>query len=409
MNLNHIFIVYFKELRDAVRDRRTLLSTLLLPTLGVPVVMGIVALVTSQAVKKTQQELPTVAIVGAAESPKIRDAMRAAGSFKVVDTPDDWAKQISDKKLRAAVEIAPDFDQRLVSGNTSAVRIRHYEGELASKFAVQALEHFFEDYRRKVVADRLRERDVPPAVIEPFSIQSINVAPPEKVGGNMLGGILPYLALIGCFVGAMHPAMDLTAGEKERGTLETILSTPVKRVDLVLGKFLLVLTTSLTTVICSLTSMTISLHVITTKMAGKAPAAEAGAEAAKGAVAATLNLWGVLGCAGLILPVAVLSSAFVLAVSIAAKSMKEAQSYIAPMMFVIIIPAMISMLPGVDLNLTMALIPVLNVSLTAKQMVSGIFNWGYIAITFASCWVYAAIALAFCVRQFNRESVLFRT
>jgi sodium transport system permease protein len=110
----------------------------------------------------------------------------------------------------------------------------------------------------------------------------------------------------------------------------------------------------------------------------------------------------------MILPMAVFFSALLLALSLFAKSFKEAQSYVSPLIIVIILPAVVGMLPGVELNTRLALIPVLNLSLVSKEMVSGVFNWHYIALIFGSSCVYAAAALAWCVWMFKRESVIFR-
>jgi sodium transport system permease protein len=111
----------------------------------------------------------------------------------------------------------------------------------------------------------------------------------------------------------------------------------------------------------------------------------------------------------MVLPVAVLFCAVLLAVSLFAKSIKEASSYASPMIILIIIPAMMGLLPGVELNARLALVPILNIALVSKELVSGVFHWQYLALIFGSTCVYAAAALAFCVHLFNREEVLFRT
>ena len=110
----------------------------------------------------------------------------------------------------------------------------------------------------------------------------------------------------------------------------------------------------------------------------------------------------------MILPVAVLFSAVLLTVSLFAKSFKEAQSYVSPGMILIIMPAVIGMLPGIDLNLKTAFIPITNLSLVCKEMLSGVWNWDYIALIFTSSGLYAAVALWLCVKMFNREDVIFR-
>jgi sodium transport system permease protein len=128
-----------------------------------------------------------------------------------------------------------------------------------------------------------------------------------------------------------------------------------------------------------------------------------------GGALALLHPGGLLGMVAMILPFAVLAAASQLAICLFAKSYKEAQSYVSPLIVVIILPAAIGLMPGVELNWQLALVPVLNLSLVTKEMVSGTFNWGLITLIFASSWVYAAAALAWCVRLFNREEVLFRT
>ncbi|MEJ1973615.1 MAG: hypothetical protein WDM96_14480 [Lacunisphaera sp.] len=111
---------------------------------------------------------------------------------------------------------------------------------------------------------------------------------------------------------------------------------------------------------------------------------------------------------GMVLPVAVLFSAVIFTVSLFAKSFKEAQSYVGPMVFIVVMPAVVGMLPGIDLNFQLALVPILNLSLVCKEMLSGVWHWDYIALIFGSSCVYAGLALALAVKMFNREDVIFR-
>ena len=111
----------------------------------------------------------------------------------------------------------------------------------------------------------------------------------------------------------------------------------------------------------------------------------------------------------MVLPLAVLFSAALLAIALFAKSFKEAQSYISPLMIVVVLPAVAAVLPGVELNTTLALVPVLNTSLVSKEIMTGTYHWNYIALIFTSSCVYAAAAIAIAVKLFQREDVLFRT
>jgi len=404
MNLHNIFTVYRKELRDSLRDRRTLISMIVIPTLMIPGLMTFAFVVSSKVINKAREEVPPVMVVGGDQSPLVRAALAADAKVRLVPFAGNWEQQISDKQLRAAVKIPADFDAALTQGVPTEVKILNYEGELRSGFAAGELRNFFNDYREKTVTARLAGRGLPPTLVKPFEVKTENVAPPEKVGGNLIGGMIPYMFILLCFSGAMYPAMDLTAVEKERGTMETILCSPVARTDLVLGKFLMVLTASLTTAVISLTStgVTFAARGVFFGAADLAAAAKAGA-------LPTLDPAGLLLVLAMVFPVAVLFCAVLLAVSLFAKTIKEATSYATPLIILIIIPAMMGLLPGVELNARLAMVPILNIALASKELVSGVFHWNYLALIFGSTCVYAAVALALCVRMFNREDVLFRT
>jgi sodium transport system permease protein len=146
----------------------------------------------------------------------------------------------------------------------------------------------------------------------------------------------------------------------------------------------------------SLASMFVSLVVI-------GPALAIGAAAIP-----TIAPIGILGVLAMVTPVAVLFSAGLLTVSLFAKSFKEAQSYVTPLMLVVFMPAIAGMLPGVELNYRLAMVPILNISLVSKEMLSGVWHWGYIGMIFCSTALYAAAALALAVRMFRREDVIFR-
>ncbi len=411
MNLRNVFTVYLKELKDSLRDRRTLMSMIIIPTFVMPALTFGVGKIAAGVVSKAREETPSVMIVGGDDSPGVVASLKASKKLKVVPTAADWKQQISDKKVRAAVLIPAGFEAGLKAGAADPVVIYNYDGELKSGFAVTELERFFRDLRDQTVAARLAERSLPATLVKPFDTQRENVAAPEKRGGNLLGGIIPYIIIILCFTGAMYPAMDLTAGEKERGTMETLLCSPVPRSDLVLGKFLMVLTGSLSAMLLSLTSMGLSAMAAGMMFGGGGGARLAAAATqakAAGSAMPMIDPMGLLGVVAMVLPVAVLFSALIFTVALFAKSYKEAQSYVAPMIFIVILPAVIGMLPGIDLNARLALVPILNLSLVCKEMLSGIWHWDYIALIFGSSCVYAAIALALAVKMFNREDVIFR-
>ncbi len=402
MSVRNVGIVYRKELTDSLRDRRTLVSMIVVPILLMPVLTLGMGVLTAKIIGEAMKEAPRVMVLGGEDSPALMERLRNLKTIQIVPARPDYAELISDKKIRAAVEIPKAFEAAQERGEAPTVQIDIYEGELRSTLAAQRLEQFFRGMRDTTVRERLVARGLPASFTKPFDIKEKNVASPEKVFGNAFGALFPYLVILLCMTGAMYPAIDLTAGEKERGTIETILCSPVSRTDLVLGKFLMVLTASLATGALATSSMAATLlgaRKILSGLSTDRPAL----------LQATISVQGIFSIFLMVLPLAVLLSAGLLAIALVAKSYKEAQSYISPLMLVVILPAVAALLPGVELDTGLALIPILNTSLVCKEIITGTYDWRYIALIFGSSCVYAAGAIFLAVKMFQREDVLFRT
>jgi len=404
MNPQAVGVVYRKELTEWLRDRRTLISTVIAPLLLFPVIILGFSYLAVNLVGKAQKEIPEIMIIGGEDSPQVVDALQKLNSVKIVPYSADWKNQISEKTIRAAVEIPHGFQASLEKSEEKTVTIYFYEGEIKSSFGAEHIEKSLKDYRDEVVKQRLAARSIATSVLTPFEIKQQNVAPPEKVSGATVGGFIGYLVILLCMTGAMYPAIDLTAGEKERGTMETILSSRISRLDLVLGKFFLVLSAALVTAALSVLSMGISFtamrHFNSSAQSGRGEA---------GALILQLGPKPVVFIFVMALPLAVFFAAALMTIALFAKTYKEAQSYLTPMTFLVIIPAVASLLPGVELTPKLALVPILSTSLVCKEIIAGTYHWNSIALIFASTCVYAAIALFLAVKMFQREDVLFRS
>ena len=401
MNFSNVAIVYRKELTEWLRDRRTLISTVLVPLLAFPVLMVGMTSLMAVMMSKAEKEIPQVMIIHAENSPELAAALQASKDLEIVPYADDWKDEISNKQIRAAIDIPSGFDASLNSKSPLTVQIDYYQGEVKSEYGANHVDDALKAYRDSFVKKTLEAKNLPDSLISPFKLEKNNVAPPEKVSGAALGGLLGYMVILLSMTGAIYPAIDLTAGEKERGTMETILSSPLSRVDLVLGKFFLVLSASLCTAILSIISMGTSFYLV----------GHSNAMAKKDAAVFQLHIGlpTVLSVFLMALPLAVLFAAALLTIALFAKSYKEAQSYLTPMTFIVVIPAVASLLPGFDLNPKLALVPILSTSLVCKEIVAGTFHWNYILLILLSSSVYAAAALFIAVKMFQRESVLFRS
>ena len=404
MSLRNIGVVYRKELTEALRDRRTLITTFLVPLLMIPVLGAGFTGVMSALIGSAKKEKPKVMIIGGEDSPAVVEALQGNPKINVVPTDTDWKNQVVEKKIRAAVEIPGNFQQDLAKGQAGTVRINIYGGELKSEIAAANIEGFLKEYRDSLAAERLAANHLPADLLKPFLVKRQSVASPEKEAGAVLGGIIAYMLIFMCLNGAMHPAIDLTAGEKERGTMETILSSPVSRTHLVLGKFLLVLTASLITAMLLMFSVSVSSTALQ-----KSHLLDQMTEEGEEMPQLSLGPAAIASVIIMAVPLTVLFSAGLITIALFAKSYKEAQSYIAPLMFLVVIPAVSAMLPGVELTPKLSIVPLLNVSLLCKELVTGEYHWNYIILIFASTCLYAGGALYLAVKMFQRESVLFRS
>ena len=398
MSLKKVKIVYLKEMLDTLRDRRTLISMLLVPILLFPVLMfGMSSLVITFA-KKAEEKPARVTILGKENAPHLSLKLSQNEKFTILEEK-DYENAIQEKRIEAALVFSDNFEQRIENEDTAQAVIYYDMAEIKSDMAVQKIGNLLRDYEDSVVNQRLNKRKIEKSLLHPVNIKRENVAPKEKMGGLMLSMFFPYIIIILALTGAMYPAIDLTAGEKERGTMETILVSPATRGELALGKFFCVMTTSVITAVLATLSMGLSVGIGFAQMNPFTPE-EAQLSIKFASIVIILILF---------LPISALFSSLLLSISLFAKSYKEAQSYITPLMIVVIMPAMISFMPGVELNLALAFVPIINVSLALKDVLLGTYKIGFIALIFLSTVIYASFSIFITRRLFEKEQVLFRT
>ena len=382
-----------------MRDRRTLISMILIPIILFPVIIIGMSAVMVMMVKKTEAEVTKIVMIGKEFAPAFVSLIDDDKAFEIVEE-DDFKSALKEKKISAALEFPADFEKKIKEEDSTEATIYYDAAELKSEITSEKLKDRLKDYQDSVVAARLRERQIDKSLLYPIKISKENLAPKEKMGGFMLAMFLPYVIVILAMTGAMYPAIDLTAGEKERGTLETILVTPVSRMDIAAGKFLTVLTASVITILLSTTSMSLSASFGFVKM---------GQFASEQQIQFSISPLSILLLLALMFPIACLFSSALLSVALFAKSYKEAQSYVTPLMFLVILPAMISFLPGFELDWRLVFIPIVNISLAAKEVLMGTYKWGFILLIFISTFIYAGFSIFVTKRLFEKEEVLFRT
>jgi sodium transport system permease protein len=240
---------------------------------------------------------------------------------------------------------------------------------------------------------RLSELKINSQDITPVETEYINTASPQQMIGEFGGAILPYLFIAFGFIGCMYPAIDLFTGEKERGTIETLLTTPVKRWKLLIGKMLVVILSGLMASTFALVGLWVSIEFLDIVKDQQILAI----------IHDILNPKFLFSMFGLLIPLTVFFAGVMVPIAIYAKSFKEAQSIITPLNIVMVLPAMIGFFPGISLDFTTASIPVVNVVLASKELIAGTLDWSYYLVSFIVMFIIASLAVLISFRQFGKE------
>lgn len=280
---------------------------------------------------------------------------------------------------------------------TIPVHVVYDSSQSLSKEAFERLANFIGALERFMNVERIDAASLPAEFGRSIMVSEANVATRSRRIQALIGGILPYMLFAFCFFGALYPALDVTAGEKERFTLETLLLSPVTRLEIALGKFVVVFVAAIVAALLTTTSMVITLTH------GLLPAE----------VVSSLNIeFQPLALAltgSLVIPVAALYAATLLAVGLYARSFKEAQSYTVPLQFLFVLPTIVSFIPDVEADSYLAWIPFVNISILMKELLKGNYLWSFYGITLGSTLLLTFVALWVASRMFCRESVLLRS
>ena len=402
MRLN-ILTIYLKEMKEVLRDKKTLIFMVLLPIIVVPMLMNLVIKFVVKAEKEASTEILTYAVFGTDNLPDLADAFIEDKGFKKVEIPsqEEIASAIEEEKIKFGLVIPQTSREQIASGEQVAIDFYFSDVSATSKVKNRT-EKIIQELSDKYRSERLNilGQDTPQKqehLLNPIIIKGHNTANLRAMLGERVGGILPYIFIIFCLMGSMYPAIDLGAGEKERGTLETLLLAPIRRYQIVLGKFFVIFTTGVTAALLCLTSIGIMLATKVEQVPGELRE-----------VIESISVVDLVLIASMLIPTAAMFAALLLSISIYAKSFKEASSYCGPLNFLVIVPAFIAMLPITKLDWYWAMVPITNISLAIKELIKGTMNYEMFIAILGSSFIIAGALLIFCTKWFERESVLFR-
>jgi len=390
--------IFRKELIDSLRDRRTLITMIVVPLVLFPLLLMISSKMMISQARKAREKVLKVGLLTQGNAEAFRQKLQSAEDLKVVEnlSLEEGQALIKKDSLDAYIVFAPDFDKQVASFHPGDVTF-YFKVKEEREIEKRRIQDFLDNFEDDLRTGRFQKLNLDKAIFNAIEVNEVNLASPKERLAEAIGGFLPYLFIIFCFMGSMYPAIDLAAGEKERGTLETLLTSPVSRFHILIGKFGVVVLTGMCSAAVSMVGMYIGIRQVK----------EIPPELLT-MILSILELKSVVLVLSLLLPLTVFFAAILLSLSIFAKSYKEAQSIISPMMIVVIVPAFIGLMPGMSLTSGTALIPILNVSLATKAILAGTVTPVLLAGVYVSLIVYAGLSLFGCAKIFSREGAIFR-
>ena len=451
MNWVNVKRLFNREIRDQLRDRRTLFTTLILPLMMYPI-LGLLLLQIAQFVSETSSKVQVIGADSIAELPELfvdnkfaSDHAQAEGKLldlefspgheqSTAEQVYDYAKELVDADEFDAVIVFPADLQSYIRALRNEVVTSRKNDVLAvedlgqvggtlksdetvlpqgpqiifdsvddkSKIAHKRIANVLESWQTSIKQSLFQAGNIPLKIADPIVIVDRDTAPEESRNAALWASIIPMLLLMWTLSGAFYPAVDLCAGEKERGTLETLLCGPAKRIEIVTGKLLTIMTFSFFTSLFNLVSIAFTGIFMIGRMSPEgSPLHER---------LGTIPGWSVLWSLVVLVPLVAMFSALALSAATFARSSKEGQYYMMPLLILCMPLMMISMMPSVELDLGTSLIPVAGAALLLRNLIESQFS---VAIRFAfpvvaSSMFCCYLALRWATAQFNSESVLFR-
>ncbi|KNF08292.1 ABC-type Na+ efflux pump, permease component [Gottschalkia purinilytica] len=389
MLFKYIRIVLMKELKDIFRDKKTVISQILIPIIIFPIIAFVMGLAMSDF-EKDGKEPVQIALVG--ENNSLYNYLSNNKDIKVVNT-NDPNKALEKLDIKAIVNIDNDFDKSIQSGYKGNIKITYNQTSQKSSSAYGRLQVILQQYSANILNQRLQSKGIDTSLLEPLNIETKSVSKEDGQNIMMFSLIAPMILVIWSAVGGIASAVDLGAGEKERQTLEPLFTTKASRTSILAGKYLAVVLSSILGTIASIIGFVIATK-INPNFAGEGVKMQP-----------LFIVVAILSCIALTL----VFSGIELAISFYARNFKEGQTYLAPMTFIAMVPAYFGMfLDGQSIPKYYFHIPIVNIIALMKESIVNVINVNHIMIVVGWIVLYLVVSLLFTTNMLKKESVLFR-
>lgn len=391
-----IFTIFKKELKDTLRDRRTLMMMLVIPILIFPVIMNIFVSVSASFQKEAATKEVKIGIVGESNNfltSELNQLPETVGKKRLVSYADTNLLLLDLKadSVQLGAFVPANFNSKYDSLEPAPIHFYFNATDMGMK---ERAEQYMALIEAKTKQQRYAKLGIKPELITPLDISYHNIASDKEMVGKLAGGILPYIFIAFGFIGCMYPAIDLFTGEKERGTIETLLTTPVARWQILFGKMGVVVLSGLVAASCALLGLFLSIEVLDV------------IENAEllNIIHSILSPSFIFLLYSLLIPLTIFFAGVMIPIAVYAKSFKEAQSIITPLNIVMVLPAMVGFFPGIELNTVTAAIPVVNIVLATKELIAGTLQFHLVMISFLVMLSLACIAVFISYKRFGKET-----
>jgi sodium transport system permease protein len=390
-----IYTIFKKELIDTLRDRRTLTMMLVIPLLVFPISLNIFTRISDSFESEAANKPIKIGMVGTAENYIQKELMRIPEGFgkkEIVFFKDTSSMQEKLKmdSIQLGVLVPVDVLQKMANLQPANITIYYNATDMGMQ---ERAKMYMEIIENSAKVARLNQLKIDEKQVTPLEISYNNVATDKEMIGKLAGGILPYIFLAFGFIGCMYPAIDLFTGEKERGTIETLLTTPIARWKILIGKMSVVVLSGITAASFSLIGLFIAIEFIDLKEN----------VVILDVIHSILSPSFIVMIYVLLVPLTVFFAGVMVPIAIHAKSFKEAQSIITPLNILLVLPAMVGFFPGIELNYTTACIPIVNIVLATKELIAGTLDFNMVVLSFLVMVVFAGIAVLISYKRFDRE------
>ncbi|KPM31349.1 Putative ABC-type Na+ efflux pump, permease component [Croceitalea dokdonensis DOKDO 023] len=390
--MRDLLIIVKKELTELLRDKKTIINSIVLPTLLIPILMFGGFKVSKMIQESNQQKTIKIGLLNAPEDFKQLVAKDTLHEVTIFEENQDFKSLINSGDIQTALVFSSDWSTKMDSLETSEVLV-HRNG---TKDNINSrVSKLLDAYSDKLKTNRIATLNIPVEKMNPMVQTFVEVSEQKELIGKRIGGFIPYIFILTMWGGCLLAAIDLVTGEKERKTIETTLSLPVSKFSVLMGKAIVASILGFVPALLNLIGLIVGLNFI-----------EGIPDNFKMALTEMLNPQSIVMILLLLIPFSLFLSGLIIALVAGATSFKEAQSKASPIIILIIIPLVMALMPGIEFTWSTVFIPVLNIGLGVKEIMAGTVNIAMYIAMLVSLIAFAVAAIYFSYKKFSDESAI---